>query len=544
MAIAAGTVWAVDVGATAANVNGAGFNILNSNFSTNLTTDSNTGNTASPVVSSASYNFVAADVGNWVYIKSGTNWTPGWYKIASVAANKATLNAAIGAAVQISSSFSYSLNTVVGCSTVGTPTSGTWAIDYSQSTACNNSTTNDLASTNGTTNPAVVTSASYTFGVNTVGNIIHVTAGTSWTPGWYEIVSVSGGAATLDRAVGSSASISSGTWRIGGAASLADSTDDAFFENAIAGNRYWVKGGSYTLGSAVTISAAGSASKPILVEGFNTIRSDRPTGTTRPLFTCGSSAFTLTSYWELYNMRFTSSNSTNALAMGINSKIVQVKIENTSSGRTVVTPSTDALILNCELLSNGGICITNDVSASISVIGCYIHDGARGITHSSGGSLFFAYNIMENFSEYGIGTVGASLAQIMIIGNTFYGAATPAGIGIKLTSGTTDVRVINNIIYGWATGVSHADVQTIGYDNFNDYYNNTADVSNWIKGANDLALNPQFVSAATHNFAIGPNLRAAGIPSAFPGDLTTGYTDIGAVQRQEWVGGSFTFVGL
>src|SRR5204863_5745937 len=36
-----------------------------------------------------------------------------------------------------------------------------------------------------------------------------------------------------------------------------------------------------------------------------------------------------------------------------------------------------------------------------------------------------------------------------------------------------------------------------------------------------------------HNFAIGANLRALGFPGAFQASLTTGYADIGAVQRQE-----------
>ena len=43
------------------------------------------------------YSFVAGDVGSLLFIKSGTNWIPGWYPIASVLAGVATLNAAIGA---------------------------------------------------------------------------------------------------------------------------------------------------------------------------------------------------------------------------------------------------------------------------------------------------------------------------------------------------------------------------------------------------------------------------------------------------------------
>ncbi len=39
---------------------------------------------SAPVFTSASYNFVAGDVGAWIYIKSGTNWTAGWYQITVV----------------------------------------------------------------------------------------------------------------------------------------------------------------------------------------------------------------------------------------------------------------------------------------------------------------------------------------------------------------------------------------------------------------------------------------------------------------------------
>jgi hypothetical protein len=35
------------------------------------------------------YAFLAGDAGNWLYIKQGTNWFPGWYKIQSVAGGKA-----------------------------------------------------------------------------------------------------------------------------------------------------------------------------------------------------------------------------------------------------------------------------------------------------------------------------------------------------------------------------------------------------------------------------------------------------------------------
>src|ERR1700677_5124809 len=102
MALSAGTIYEVRSTATSGNVNGGGFNPANPNGLTNLATTTGTGNTASPVVSSASYNFAAGDVGAWLYVQGGTNWTPGWYQIASVASNKATLSAGVGQAIQVS----------------------------------------------------------------------------------------------------------------------------------------------------------------------------------------------------------------------------------------------------------------------------------------------------------------------------------------------------------------------------------------------------------------------------------------------------------
>jgi len=63
------------------------------------TNNLNITNATPSVVTSASYNFVAADIGNMFRFTAGTNVTPGWYQIVSVAANAATLdrNAMTGA---------------------------------------------------------------------------------------------------------------------------------------------------------------------------------------------------------------------------------------------------------------------------------------------------------------------------------------------------------------------------------------------------------------------------------------------------------------
>ncbi len=49
----------------------------------------------------------------------------------------------------------------------------------------------------------------------------------------------------------------------------------------------------------------------------------------------------------------------------------------------------------------------------------------------------------------------------------------------------------------------------------------------------EATANKVFSIPVGHNYAIGTNLKAGGFPGAFPAGLTTGYTDIGAAQRQE-----------
>ena len=84
--------------------------------------------------------------------------------------------------------------------------------------------------------------------------------------------------------------------------------------------------------------------------------------------------------------------------------------------------------------------------------------------------------------------------------------------------------MINNIFYGFVTAVTNAEAnQAISFDDFNDYYNNTTDNTNWTKGANDVATNPTFTSAvqytATNGTTSGSVITSSGasFPAFVPG---------------------------
>jgi len=77
--------------------NGGNFDPGCANMSTNLA--ATFANTASPVVTSATYTFVSGDVGAWLFNKPTGVWQGGWYPIVSVAGGAATLGAAVGFAL-------------------------------------------------------------------------------------------------------------------------------------------------------------------------------------------------------------------------------------------------------------------------------------------------------------------------------------------------------------------------------------------------------------------------------------------------------------
>lgn len=489
----------------------------------------------------------------------------------------------------------------------------------------------DLVLADGDANPGVITSATHNFVDADEGNIIHITeTGTGITVGWYEIVSTSGNAATLDRAAGTvDGQKTGGDWYLGGALNVkgaGTALEDDFFE-AISGTSaadgitvYFYNNNStstvtFTPGETLNIAGTGGAQAPIKIIGYKTTRGDNPTGTSRPTIACGSSIWALGNNWNLYNLNITGTASpvqdAGSAQQTINCKVIN---SSTEADRNALSAGSDNFVFNSEFISYRGRALS--LTSGI-VIGNYCHNSKIGITTAvTSTAAIIINNIFESNTSTAISFNAAAIANQLIMGNIIYGSEQKTGTGINFITGITDVRILNNIIYGFVTGVSHADTQTVGYDDYNDYYNNTNDVSaagQWQKGSNDQALNPTFTSVAQvtgttatyagailtdaaasfanvvdsqdfvlivsgtglttanvqylitahdattittsqdagessasdwvyqvttgRNFAIGTNLKALGFPGAFQAGLTTGYMDIGAVQRQESAAG-------
>ena len=440
-----------------------------------------------------------------------------------------------------------------------------------------------------------------------VGNIAYVSAGTNFTVGRYEIISVVAGVSiTVDRNCTTGIG-SGGVVAIGGALSLG-SSDDAVFEALVAGNKMWVKNATYVLGGTVSMSNSGTAQKPIVIEGYATTRGDLPTGSTRPIFDCGAPTFTCGNDIEWKNIQFKGTGFS-VLTLGNRDKLINFKLTNnsTSADRVGLTGGNNLFCFASELICYRGIAITTAAGNYI-IDSCYIHDSKTGLAHTGAGQPgTFTNNIFKNFTTFAMNFTASGTESLNIFRNTFHGCNV-TGTAINFAAGIQLPRVYNNTISNFATGIAHAGTQTSQFDNYNNMFNNTTNVSGWVQGANNIALDPAFavsdvlgttattsgsvitdsskdftalgvtagrdfiyivsgtgitvgiygitavgtttltldIAPGTNatadkvyqivngaNFAVGTNLKATGYPGLFPGGYTTGYPDIGAVQRQE-----------
>ena len=151
---------------------------------------------------------------------------------------------------------------------------GAGGTDYSQQSAAQFSGTM-LASAGGSTNPCVVTSGTHNFVSTDVGNIMQISAGTNWITGFYEIVSTGTNAATLDRACGTAASISGGSWAEGGA--LADLTElnTAMSTTSSIMQTGWVKAdATYQTSAGYVINFTSTGEVTPQINGYTTTRGD------------------------------------------------------------------------------------------------------------------------------------------------------------------------------------------------------------------------------------------------------------------------------
>ena len=487
---------------------------------------------AAPVFTSASYNFVAGDVSAWLYIASGTNWIAGWYKIASVAANAATLTATAGAAVLSTRT----PTTATGCATTASPTGATWSIDYSQQAGAEFTYT-DITSTGvGLT----ATSAAHPFGKQQVGNCLVCTGGTNFLTGRYVLASVSGvtgtfiGPTNLHNAAGTN---NNGAGGMGGALMTLGTPNGIM----VSGNCCYVAAGTYVITVGITLTG-GAASLNKRWYGYTTVRGDNGKATVQA---SGSSLTMITvsaANTSFQNFILDGNAQTGSICLSLSGIPIyanNIKCMNFRGASGVIVASGSIASNIWATGASSAVTQAFSVTSASSVLLYCIANGnaCRGYT-ASAVCTFVGCIAANNSGVSTDGFVSATTAGFKMINCIAYGNARD---GIRVSSGIFDgSMLINNISYLNSgtdvneTGTAITDGQL--YFDYNAYGTKTGVPS----GVHDVTLTADpFINAPSLNFALntvaggGATLRAAGFPGVFVDGGSTGYQDIGIIQHHD-----------
>jgi len=329
-----------------------------------------------------------------------------------------------------------------------------------------------------------------------VGNIVRIASGTHFPGGWYEIATyVSTNEVTLDRPSASedTSAHKDAVFKVGGPFLFGGSVETAFSDAVIAGNTVYIATGTYTLGSHLSQSSVGTATKPITWIGYTSVRNDATVGTNRPLIICGAYFSTFSAYAIHKNFRFTTTSSA-GFATGKNSVAFNCKSQNTGAAtKSAATISNYGRAFRCEFISDNGIAV-NAGGNSGCIEHCYIHDSITGVQTGTSNGNVVLFSVVDtcgtglNFSGY---TVPNSA-----INNTIYNCTT--GISTGSSVGCT---FVGNIITNCTTGASSTAFTGSDFWDYN-CWNNTTDVSNVTKGPNDITADPLLNAPADGDFTL------------------------------------------
>lgn len=492
-------------------------------------------------VTSASYSFTSADVGRWVQVTAGAGWTVGYYKITSVVGSAAILNLSPAPVTTTGGQFSIY-----------------WGLDYSQQNAANVNGGNDgssvLAVTTGT---STLTCSDCLFTNDIIGNVVYISGGTgSIAAQRRSIISYTNATTVgLDTTVASSTGM---TINIGGSVQSLSELNSS--RGIVAGNVVWWKNDTAIPSSSTPLTFTLSTR----INGYLTTRGDLDNqigSTNRPTYTftgtAGSALTFSTGSARLSDFIVDTSSGAGTIGITVSGSsdiIYNVTVKNYDSIGISMGGSASQCFA-CEA-TGGTINATKGIAASASgyIYSSYVHDG-NGVGIGGTSVAFIIGNIVANQAGATADCIQLTTtanAAPMILENTAYNCGRD-GFSVTTTLTTPPVILANIFSNNGRYGLNFPSASPpTPFNDGNAYYNNTtanrnnADAITQSNGnplytrVNDVILsaNP-FVAAGSGNFALnatvggGASLRNAGLPRAWPGAVTAGYPDIGAVFHQD-----------
>lgn len=213
-----------------------------------------------------------------------------------------------------------------------------------------------------------------------------------------------------------------------------------------------------------------------------------------------------------------------------------------SGGRAIDLDAGGSYVIDSEFSGIPEYAIDSDIGGC-GVFGCYFHDSSvagHGVTvpNSSASAMIIAYSIFDTLN---VGIFVDGSAKVQIINCSIYGCS---GSGILQNSTTASILIANCILMNNGDTASEYNVEAVSGANdvlvmhFNNiFYQGGAggNLLNITANATELTTNPLFSDAPNGDFSIisASPAKGTGAPGEFPGSLSIGYPDMGAVQRQE-----------
>src|SRR3990167_7761950 len=361
-----------------------------------------------------------------------------------------------------------------------------------------------------------VTSAAFPFSAAEVGNILNVTGGTGFTTGWYQVVSVAAGVATMDRSVGTGGS-TGGTGNLGGAfLTIAQ----GLTLSTVAGMMVYVRGGTYNITTALSPASLGWAYRTRLV-GYATTRGDLG----QPIISVTAAIDGLTPGlgWTFENLEL---DGTSVGLRGVNPTTVHGTLVNCHIHHFVQYGLSASYeywsLIRCEVDHNNNGIWSNAVGG---VMDCWVHDNT-----SDGVAVFTTCrvtgNVIANNGGHGlIYNYGGLILNNILYGNGGDGIRATQSYSFNIGAGVCENNIlVNNGGYGinQQTAQTHADYPWIDY---NAFYNNTSGARQNVNASpHDVTLTGDpFTNAAGDDFTLnntagaGAACRGAGFPGTLPG---------------------------
>jgi len=417
------------------------------------------------------------------------------------------------------------------------------------------------------------TSVLHAVGNTLPGNTLVITGGTGCTTGTYEVLSNATITATVDRSLGTAASVCTAV--LGGSNATICSNYSGSnctaggLAAAIGSNTIWIKNGTFTTSAALRNTNAAGSNVQVTFEGYNSTHGDitpaciAAATCTRPLITASTNIDVFVcaagATWQYLNISNTYSGTYgHALISMYNCfntfQVLFNKLDMSGTTGSGALVTFDNVSNQTVLLAYGNECVNNstsycliDYNGNNSIIEMkwnYAHGGLGLVWDGNQGN-----NVRWRLAGNACGSAtrcvyeqGTGNGWIEFDGNSCQAMANEC---VKTVGTMNYMGASNNAIYNATYGIYNTSTPSFTYSQGNWFGDiSTANYNDFPAGLGDgsLSANP-FTSSTvfTLNSTSGGGalLKAAGFPGATPAG--TGYIDVGALQSQVASSGSAFF---